>query len=350
MIVNCRNLLGHTTGVQRYTQRIIDELTKTGNEIIQVKPGCNISGVKGHLWEQFVLPVEYNKIRKKGSLWSPSNTGPLFVKDQVITIHDTVPFDHPEWLNKKFVEWYRYIQPKLVKKVRHIITISEFSKEKIMEHLGVPENKISVIYNGVDLNEPSLVNVNHDKENHKFENYILSVGSLEPRKNLPNLIEGFNNFKKETKSDIKLVIVGKEGLGRVFNTSHKVKKDISDDIIFTGHVTDLELDCLYRNASAFCYPSLYEGFGLPPLEAMLYGIPILTSNNTAMKELCAGKAILIDPLSKIDIAKGINEIITQGISHEQKHKNIEFARSLTWAKCAKETNDILQSNNVLSAI
>ncbi|VGF88526.1 glycosyltransferase family 4 protein [Klebsiella pneumoniae] len=341
MIINCRNLLGHTTGVQRYTQRIIDELKKNNNKIIEIRPKQGMSGIKGHLWEQLILPLEIMKEKEKSSLWSPSNTGPLLIKDQVITIHDTVPFDHPEWLNKRFVEWYKYIQPKLVKKVRHIITISEFSKERIIENLGVPEHKISVVYNGVDLNK----NITFEKSAHNnfgsLSNYILSVGSLEPRKNIANLIKAFIQFKKETKSDIKLVIVGKEGVGRVFNTSASHTKDVNKDIIYTGHVSDFELDFLHKNAKGFCYPSLYEGFGLPPLEAMLYGTPVLTSNNTAMKELCTGRAILIDPFSVTEIAEGIERLITKPVTEQQISSNIEFAHSLSWAKCAKETSNIL---------
>ncbi len=343
MIVNCRNLLGHTTGVQRYTQRIIEELKKENLKIHEIKPSKGMSGIKGHLWEQLVLPLEINKQKKHDVLWSPSNTGPLLIKEQVITIHDTVPFDHPEWLNKKFVEWYKYIQPRLVKKVKHIITISEFSKQKIMEHLNVPEHKISVVYNGVDLNQHVVVgNETDSRFNHDY-NYILSVGSLEPRKNIENLISGFISFKEKTNSDIKLVIVGQEGVGRVFNTSMLRKKDINKDIIYTGHVSDPELESLYRNALGFCYPSLYEGFGLPPLEAMLYGIPVLTSDNTAMRELCAGKAILVDPVSIEGIAEGISKLINKSVNDEQMITNIEFARSLSWAKCAKETYDIISS-------
>ncbi|GAB3054946.1 glycosyltransferase family 1 protein [Acinetobacter apis] len=335
MFVNCRNLVGHTTGVQRYTKKIIEGWDSS--LIQQISPEEKFaSGVKGHLWEQLVLP-KYCKEKKL--LWCPSNTGPLSYTNQVLTIHDTVPFDHPEWLNPKFVWWYKFLQPKLVHKVKHIITISEFSKRKIIEHFKVPDDKVSVVYNGVDISDMDFdINANN-----KFSNlppYILSVGSLEPRKNLSRLISAFVDYKRETKSDIKLVIVGKKGVSRVFGESGINEID-TDDIIFTGHVSDQELQYLYKNTLAFCYPSLYEGFGLPPLEAMQFAVPVLTSNTTAIEELCKNRAILIEPTSINSISEGIFNILNGGISKETINDNVEYVKNFSWNKCAKQTFQIL---------
>lgn len=343
MIINTRNLLGHTTGVQRYTKSIIDEFDKNGFSYSTIQPNrATISGVKGHLWEQIVLPINMLSKHRSGVLWSPSNVGPVSIKNQVVTIHDTVPFDHPEWLNKSFVSCYKYLQPLLAKKIDHIITISEFSKHKIMEHLKVPEKKITVIYNGVDIKKE----VTHSSINNKFSklgNYILSVGSLEPRKNIPRLLEAFKIYQSETNSDIKLVIVGHEGVTRVFKNH---KPDISYDsenIIYTGHVSDAELSFLYEHALGFCYPSMYEGFGLPPLEAMSYGIPVLTSNTTALKELCENKAILVDPHSVSSISEGIYSLIHSKPNFMNIDENKKYADSLSWSSCALKTHDILSS-------
>lgn len=335
MYINSRNLVGHTTGVQRYTQKIIENWKESS--IKQISPEINFaSGLKGHFWEQFILPrhCENNKL-----LWCPSNTGPLFYTNQVVTVHDTVPFDHPEWLNPKFVMWYKFLQPKLLNKVKHVITISEFSKNKIIEHFKIPEEKISVIYNGVDISESMIFN----KENIKFKNlppYILTVGSLEPRKNLNRLIAAFMEYKNETRTDVKLVIVGKKGVSRVFGDSNIT--DINNDhIIFTDHVSDTELQYLYKNCLGFCYPSLYEGFGLPPLEAMHFSIPVLTSDNTAMKELCQDRAILVDPHSIISITEGIFDLLSNKISEETIFNNKLYVEGLSWKKCSDQTVNVI---------
>ncbi|OUY06685.1 glycosyltransferase family 4 protein [Acinetobacter populi] len=335
MYLNTRNLVGHTTGVQRYTKKIIDNWN---DSLIQpISPQENFaSGLKGHFWEQFILP---RQCKDQKLLWCPSNTGPLSYMNQVVTIHDTVPFDHPEWLNPKFVWWYKFLQPKLAHKVKHIITISEFSKNKIIEHLNISEEQVSVIYNGVDLVERNF----NDQEENKFLNlppYILSVGSLEPRKNLLRLISAFIQYKKETKSEIQLVIVGKKGVSRVFSDVGFNEID-TEDIIFTGHVSDSELRHLYKSALGFCYPSLYEGFGLPPLEAMQFSVPVLTSNSTAIKELCENRAILIDPTSIDSIAEGIFDLLNGGVSPDIINSNLEYVQSLSWDNCARQTLQVL---------
>lgn len=336
MYINSRNLVGHTTGVQRYTKKIVENWNDLS--IHQISPEEKFaSGLKGHFWEQFVLP-KYCK--NNSMLWCPSNTGPLSYKNQVVTIHDTVPFDHPEWLNPKFVWWYKFLQPRLAHKVKHIITISEFSKSKIMEHLKVPEDKISVIYNGVDIVEQTLSDVSIDNKFINLPPYLLSVGSLEPRKNLPRLIAAFVRYKKEVKSEIKLVIVGKKGVSRVFGDSG-VDEINNDDIIFTGHVTDNELQYLYKHSLGFCYPSLYEGFGLPPLEAMQFSVPVLTSNTTAIKELCENRAILVDPTSTDSITQGIFNLLDGQISQHIINDNLNYVKELSWKKCSEQTNQIL---------
>ncbi|CAI0964097.1 Glycogen synthase [Serratia fonticola] len=337
MFINSRNLLGHTTGVQRYTQRIIDHLDFKNEQYKLIQPHNAYPGFMGHAWEQFILPRKIDK----GILWSPCNTGPISISNQVVTVHDTVVFDHPEWLNSKFVAWYKFIQPIMAKKVKHIITISEFSKSKIIEHLKVPEEKISVIYNGVDIktskDEDKVPIYGHMK-------YLLTVGSLEPRKNIKRLCEAFSAILNEIDPEIKLVIVGKEGVSRVFkDTPHDKNAQLNERIIFTGHISDEQLYSLYDNAIGFCYPSMYEGFGLPPLEAMSFGIPVLTSNTTSMRELCKNKAILVDPYSIDDIAQGIISLLHCNKSSDMSIYGQSFAKSLTWEKCTSETINIIKS-------
>ncbi|HDU4045177.1 TPA: glycosyltransferase family 4 protein [Klebsiella aerogenes] len=336
MVVNTRNLLGHTTGVQRYTSSILDYWSESEYERIEPSDSLNCSGMKGHLWEQLNIP---RKINKNNILWSPANTGPVAVKNQIITIHDTVPFDHPEWMSRKFTAWYKFMQPIIARKALHIITVSHFSKERIIENFNIAEEKVSVIYNGINLRSVDETPIN---DKWKFKNYVLTVGSVEPRKNTQRLISAFLEAKKELDPSLKLVIVGKRGNDNIFNNSNQEQlKNVQDSVIFTGHIDDDELAQIYRNAKGFCYPSIYEGFGLPPLEALAYGIPVLTSNTTSMKELFTNKAILVDPFSIESIKGGIINLLK--LDNTVTLKGKEFAQTLTWEKASRETFQLLRS-------
>lgn len=334
ILINGRNLGVHTTGVQRYTKKIIECWERADYKLIA--PVHPQHGIKGHLWEQFILPCNLTT----GCLWSPSNTGPLLASKQVVTIHDVVPFDHPEWLNSRFVSWYKFLQPKLVKKAAHIITISEFSKNRIMDVLNVPESKITVIYNGVDPSNHNAI-LPRSSLNLPFNRYVLTVGSIEPRKNVSRLISAWNLIKNSISEDVGLVVVGAKGLARVFsNTDEDLNSRDENRVHFTGHVSDDVLCSLYSHADLFCYPSLYEGFGLPPLEAMSYGVPVLTSNTTAMAELCNGSAVLIDPLDVDDIASAILKSLTNPDAIKIRNARA-LVSALSWQKCAMKTFDII---------
>ncbi|HDZ8838738.1 TPA: glycosyltransferase family 4 protein [Aeromonas veronii] len=336
--VNARNLSVHTTGVQRYTKKILE--CWRSDEYRLIIPNQPMHGIKGHLWEQLVLPS-----RVHGNiLWSPSNTGPLALSNQVVTIHDVVPFDHPEWLNPRFVAWYNFLQPKLANKIAHVITISEFSKQRIMDVLKIPESKISVIYNGVDsvnMTEVSPVS----SLDIPFKRYVLAVGSIEPRKNMPRLIAAWKLIKNRIPEDTGLIIVGAKGLSRVFSAEKDGGNSIggteNDRVHFTGHVSDPVLASLYSNAESFCYPSLYEGFGLPPLEAMAYNIPVITSNNTAMAELCQGSATLISPVNIEEIAFAIEESLKKKNVAVMKNAR-KLVSELSWEKCANASLEVIK--------
>src|ERR1700756_2385699 len=141
--VNLRTLGYGITGVQRY---LISLLPYLRSELNSVKPSKALQGIKGHLWEQFYLPTQL----KRRLLWSPGNTGPLGVSRQVLTVHDAASLDHPEWFDRKFALWYAALLPRLIRKVRAIITVSHFSKERIIQLTGVKPERVNVIHNGVE--------------------------------------------------------------------------------------------------------------------------------------------------------------------------------------------------------
>ena len=174
--VNLRTLSYGITGVQRY---LLSLLAHMPGELNSLKPSRALQGIRGHLWEQFYLPTQL----KGRLLWSPGNTGPLCVSRQVLTLHDAASLDHPEWFEKKFALWYNALLPRLVRKVRSVITVSHFSKERIVALTQVDPERVHVISNGVESrfrpSDPQAV----EQLRIKFklpEPYILFVGSLEP--------------------------------------------------------------------------------------------------------------------------------------------------------------------------
>ena len=338
MYINIRNLNQRITGVQRYT---IELLSRWDNPLKKITPSKKFSsGPAGHFWEQVILPG----IIKNAFLFSPSNTGPLAVKKQVVTIHDLVPLDHPEWLNPRFVAWYRFLIPRLVRKVRRIITISNFTRQRLLKQTKVAPDKIVVIPNGVNtkFSPRPAKDIKKIRKVLKIptEHYILSLGSIEPRKNLHCLLKAWSQVQNELPSDIWLVVAGAKGNTLVF-------KNISFDrlpprVWFTGHVRDEYLPALYSGATAFVYVSIYEGFGLPPLEAMASGTPTLTGNITALPEVVSNAAVTVNPFDPDAIAWGIKRLIEDGTLRENlRLKGIQRAKIFSWDTTADMTLQVL---------
>src|ERR1700733_1860169 len=284
LCVNLRTLGYRITGVQRYLLSLLPHMPAQLNS---VKPSRALQGIKGHVWEQFYLPTQL----RRRLLWSPGNTGPIAVSRQVLTVHDAASLDHPEWFERKFALWYGALLPRLVHKVRAIITVSHFSKERIVQLTGVDPTRVHVISNGVETRfqpaDPEVV----QKTKTKFglsAPYILSVGSLEPRKNLQMLLKA---WKSGSFDGATLAVVGASG-----HLFPKLKFDSPPaGVRLLGSIEDEELPLLYSGAAGFVYPSLYEGFGLPPLEAMACGCPVACSVAASLPEVCGDAARYFDP-------------------------------------------------------
>ncbi len=338
IIVNTRCLFAQLTGVQRYTKEILVR----GNGYIETSPLFEMpQGGKGHLWEQFFLPFTL----KDNLLWNPANTGPLLIKNQIVTIHDVAVLEHPEWFAPNFSKWYRFLLPKLAQRVKKIITVSEFSRKRIVDTCNVNENKIISIYNAVDerFSKKNKEEVNALKTSLgiKAEHYILALSSLEPRKNLKRLLNAWDLVQSELPDDLWLVISGAKGKNRVF-------QDVSfatlpPRVHLTGYVPDEYLPALYSGAQAFVYPSLYEGFGLPPLEAMACGTPVIVSNTTSLPEVVGNAGILVDPLDVNQIADAIQRVVTNDkLQLDMREKGLARAKLFSWDKTAKQTWQVLQ--------
>jgi len=302
------------------------------SELDSVKPTRALQGIKGHLWEQLYLPTQL----QHRLLWSPGNTGPIGVSRQVVTVHDAASLDHPEWFERKFALWYAAMLPRLIRKVRAIITVSHFSKERIVRLTGAEPERVHVIYNGVDQRfqpaAPEIVNqVRADFD--LSSPYILYVGSLEPRKNLEMLLEAWQlgNFDGAT-----LAVAGASG--NFFAKLHFAS--IPKGVRLLGPVKDDVLPALYSGAAGFVYPSIYEGFGLPPLEAMASGCPVAVSDIPAHREVCGETAMYFDPFIPEDISTtlrcllGLDEtsrapLVAQGL-HRASLFNWQAGALETW--------------------
>lgn len=331
---NVRSISGRTTGVQRYGREILSRI----ENIIIVGEGKD-SGITGHLWEQTVLP----KLTSDGLLWSPANTGPITVQNQVVTIHDVAALDHPEWFSSKFSAWYNFVLPRVAKKAKKIITVSEFSKSRIVEKCRVNPEKIYVTPLGVSERFGSSEFVASEEVLKKFGlsagEYYLFVSSLEPRKNMARILEAWTTWE-DRPDNIKLAFIG--DTVDIFNNVNLTDDD--DSIIFTGRVSDSELYSIYQNACAFLYVSLYEGFGLPVLESMAAGVPVIASNTTSIPEAAGNAALLVDPLSTHEISNAMKRIFEDvNLRKQLIDMGSKHVKMFSWQSTAQKTYDVIKS-------
>jgi glycosyltransferase involved in cell wall biosynthesis len=339
IVCNTRIMAFPMSGVQRVTGEILSRL---GGAIAQVAPPHPLSGWRGHVWEQTVLPQ-----RAKGRLlWSPSATGPLTVRRQVITMHDVAFLDHPEFFSKNYTRLYVNLLQPLSKRVGHIITVSEFSKERIIKRLGVPSDKVSVVPNGVaeafhPRSPESCARVTQEL-GLPTDRYFLAQATSDRRKNLARIIEAWVAVAPMVADDVWLIIVGNMGRTHIFGRPDTAA--YGPRVLQLGFVSEESLCALTAGAIAFLYPSLYEGFGLPVLEAMAVGTPVITSTVTALPEIAGDAAILVSPLSSQEIAAAMLEVLGSSELREKlRYGGLQRARQFSWDRAAHETLRILQS-------
>ena len=340
--INARFLTQKITGVQRFAIEISKELKKMDDQVKFVSPVkvihndiANELGVipigssTSHFWEQISLP-RYLKRIGSPLLVNLCNTAPLFYCNKVVTIHDIAYKLFPENFSLPFRTYYNFLIPKTLQSSRKIITVSNFSKREILKHYKVEENKVDVIYNAVyNKFTPS------EKEN--CEKYILGVSSLSKHKNFDMLVKSFNKIKNK---NLKLYIVGEKNrnLNYILTQGHNV----NSNVIFTGRVSDQELVELYSNAACFVFPSLYEGFGIPPLEAMASGTPVVASNAASIPEVCGDAALYFDPLDIEDIAEKILKIVqNDDMKKALIHKGFKQIKKYSWEKSANKMINVI---------
>jgi glycosyltransferase involved in cell wall biosynthesis len=261
-------------------------------------------------WYPLALPRAARK-RRLSVLHCPTFRGPFqSAVPVVITVHDLAVLRHPGMFNQWSRRYSRLAVPRVAQGARRLIAVSEFTRRELVELLRVPEERIRVIPNAVG--EP------FGPDGPRSEgDYVLTVGTLEPRKNLAAALQAARQL------GVELRIVGARGWGGVEADG------------WLGRVSDEELARLYRGARSLVYPSLYEGFGIPVLEAMACGTPVVTSAGGATEEVAGGAAVLVDPLDPASIAAGLEQAASR--REELAARGLERARGFTWERVAAET-------------
>ena len=318
VVVNGRFLARRVTGVERH-----------GREILRcIGDHCRIEstrrqGWKGHGWEQLVLPT---RLDQRSILWSPANTGPLLVRNQALTIHDLSPLEHPEWFRAGFAAWYRLFLPILARRVRKVLTPSNFVRQKIVKRFGI--RNVTVTPNGVD-----RAVFHPDAKQSRFDlprSYLLFVGTLEPRKNLNLLLRSWNGIKEDFR-DTWLLIVGMSG--SVFREVHLSVE--TERVRFLGYVDDQTLAGLYANATLFVLPSHEEGFGLPALEAMACGTPVVVSDGGALPDVVGAAGLRFCLADSNQLTAILSECLSNAsLRVELRERGLERAETFSWQRTA----------------
>ncbi|MCW8897760.1 MAG: glycosyltransferase family 4 protein [Flavobacteriales bacterium] len=257
----------------------------------------------------------------------------------LVIIHDLNFEHHPELLPKNVLNYYKKYFPKFAQQANQIATVSEFSKNDIVQTYKIEASKISVVFNGASKKFKPISEVEKQIVKDKFTegvNYFLFVGTIHPRKNVPMLLKAFNQFKTESGTSLKLLIAGKKMWSNTETAQLLNELAHKKDIIFTGRVNDNELAELTAAAKAITYIPIFEGFGIPLLEGMQCGVPVITSNITSMPEVVGDAGILVNPFNQNEIAQAMQKITADNNFHKElSSKSILQATKFSWEKTAQ---------------
>jgi len=281
-------------------------------------------------WYNQITPFVFNRKIKK-----------------VLTVHDLTPILFPEMHTRETNLTWRSSLKFIKNRTNIMICVSESTKTDCVKLLNIPEKRLRVIPLSADEQYKPLKNKKqiHDELKQEYNidfPFILFVGTLEKRKNVPTLIKSFYKLKK-SKVDHKLVVVGGKGwkYTKIFDLIEEL--NLKNEVIFTDYVSDEYLVKLYNAADLFVYPSLYEGFGLPPLEAMACGCPVITSNTSSLPEVVGDAGIMIDPNDINSLTESMLKILTNNqLREEMSKKSLERAKMFSWKKTAKETWNVYE--------
>lgn len=356
LFINGKFAAQRMTGVQRLAASLIQALDhlllETGNIdrwILVCPPGAKPPALKRveirfvgtmpgglHAWEQFFLPA-YTLGRPLLNLAGPA---PLLKRRQVCMIPDAAVFDHPQAYTSAYGIWYRLLFRTISHSAQLVLTISEFSRQRLIQALGSHARRLQLVYCAAThmmsvTPEPTILN----RFALKGVKYLLAVGSMNPTKNLPALVSA---FRATTVPDVRLVLVG--GTNSAVFAGESLEATGDPRVITTGAISDGELSALYRHAHAFVFPSLYEGFGIPPLEAMSLGCPVVAAQSSSIPEICGDAALYFDPQNIADITRALGRILTEDTLRETlRQRGTTRVDMFSWECAARQLYDHLSA-------
>ena len=349
LVYNGRFSTQKTTGVQRVARELIAALVRVqpqGSITVLVPPHADatVDGTttlkvgfsKGVIWEQLALPLFSSRNR----IVNLSNSASVFLGNQIIYMHDAAVFDTPAHFSRLFRAWYRVMFWILARTSLCVLTNSRFSRNRLAHHCGVSTKKISVVPLGAD----HLDALEPDASILKTLSltpgrFVLAVSSMNPTKNFGRLIAAFRQLND---ASVDLVIVGMRNAA-VFGTQDDIAAT-EQNIKYAGYISDEQLKALYQHAVCFLYPSIYEGFGIPPLEAMRQGCPTLVGRSAALPEVCGDAALYCDPYSRDDIAEKLRNLLDSAeLRADLKRRGYSHAAQYSWSKSAEMMTRIFDS-------
>lgn len=352
--IDLQSMRGRKTGLGVYTESLVRQYYENPPDGMnfrfyskEVKNDLNTA--QRWVWENFEMTYQASKDRVD-LLHVPAFSPPIYKKyKMVVTVHDLIGMLFPNQLRWPSAFYWGKWLPFSLNRADAIIADSQNTKQDLMKGLGIAEDKIHVVYLSghenfsADLSPDQILEV---KRKYGIqEKYFLFVGTLEPRKNLDRVIEAFAQFMKQKKQDSRyqLVVVGSKefGHGKFFQSLSSRLGVTLDDVIFTGYVSHEELNALYCGTEAFVYPSLYEGFGIPILEAMASGAPVIASTKTSIPEVAGNAAVLVDPYDTAEIAGALIEMIHKpDLRSSLVEKGFQRIKQFSWNETARQTIEV----------
>lgn len=342
------------------TIRELQEMDKENEYFIFVSPGedrCLQESENVHiielscptypLWEQVALPKAVKKI-KADLLHCTSNTAPLYSPvPLVLTLHDIIYLEKRQsssqsWYQEMGWHYRRLVVPRILPKCRKIITVSQFERQRIREALHLPDSQLVAVYNGYNKHFcPQAKKPEITRKYIDADSYLFFLGNTDPKKNTPRVLKAYSEYLRQSTHQLPLLIADlKEELIDGILEAEKIK-EIKPHLRFPGYIPNADLAALYNGAFAFLYPSLRESFGIPMLEAMACGTPIIAGNTSAMPEVAGDGALLADPLNVEDITQKILKLEEDKSFYQQQvDYGLERAKLFSWRKSAESLLDI----------
>ncbi|MCQ2189510.1 MAG: glycosyltransferase family 4 protein [Paludibacteraceae bacterium] len=325
LYINGLFLAQKQTGVQVVAYEMCQALHKLGWHVVCLMPDVEIedsyspnfevvklAGHTGHIWEQTTLRRYLKKIGSPLFI-NLFGLGVVGYKNQVVSVHDIAYSINPKWFGWSYRTVYGLLLPILTRQARKVLTVSEFSKREIIKEYSISSDKIVIV-------SPAPKNRPHSEVEPGVEGkYVIAVSSIDPRKNFEMLIKA---FVRRPDDGVKLVVVG--GANKVFGDT--IIDNTDNRIEFLGRVSDERLDALYRNATLYVCSSLYEGFGIPALEAMQHGCPVAVSDIEVFHEVLGDNAVYFDPTNPDDIAEKITDALSKNYDENDRNALVEYSK------------------------